>query len=58
VSYTNIDKASRHVWTQLIALLPACAGCSAVLDAAAAEFCVECMERSRDSPEEELGGES
>jgi hypothetical protein len=58
VSHINIEKAPRHLWTQLVALLPACIGCSTVLDPTAGEFCAECMERSRFSVEDDLGGES
>jgi len=58
VSHTNIEKVPQHLWTKLLALLPACAGCSAVLDTSMGEFCVECAERSREAVEDELGGES
>jgi hypothetical protein len=45
----------------LLAFLPVCPGCSAVLSDSAIvadEFCIACLERSRESSKEELGGES
>jgi hypothetical protein len=58
VSHPIIETAPRRLWTTLIALLPACVGCSAVLRASPDGFCDECLERSRETFDDELGGES
>jgi hypothetical protein len=61
VSYPIIEGVPSRVWTVLVALLPVCSGCGAVwrvTGVAGGSFCAECMERSRASDEDELGGES
>jgi len=61
MGHTSFDSAPRALWMSLLAFLPVCPGCARVLSdsaMAADEFCVECLERSRESTAEELGGES
>ena len=59
--HRSLDTAPRALWKSLIAFLPACPGCGVVLYGSvtsADELCVECLERSRESVETELGGEA
>jgi hypothetical protein len=61
MSYTTFDSTQRHRWMALLALLPACPGCGGVWHDGVTsrnELCIECLERSRESIEEELGGEA
>jgi len=61
MSYTTFDNTQRRPWMELLALLPACPGCGAARHGGVSprnEICVGCLERSRESVEEELGGES
>jgi hypothetical protein len=61
MGHLPLDSAPRALWTALLAFLPVCPGCGAVLCdsvTAADEFCVACLERSRESTRDELGGEA
>jgi hypothetical protein len=56
--YTIVEISPCRLWMALVAQLPACVGCGDVLRATPDRFCVGCLDRSRDSLEDELGGES
>jgi hypothetical protein len=60
MSYTTLDNTQRHLWMTLLALIPACPGCGEVRRSGVTprnELCVDCLDRSRESIQDELGGE-
>jgi len=58
MNYRLAENVPSRLWMALVAQLPACLGCGHVSRATADDFCAGCLERSRDSAEDELGGES